>query len=150
MLFKRYMHESETTILGNVGESITLKTNKKTGVISSMKVSEGLNFGRFMELLERNWKDISKDNKEKFYIEVYYREEKDSATISIFNKDKLWIIKNVRDVDKIVKFIEDDIPCKKDDSIFYVDINGFGISIYDTLKENGYDVRKLECKILNN
>lgn len=115
-----------------------------------MKVSEGLNFGRFMELLERNWKDISKDNKEKFYIEVYHREEKDSATISIFNKDKLWIIKNVRDVDKIVKFIEDDIPCKKDDSIFYVDINGFGISIYDTLKENGYDVRKLECKILNN
>lgn len=59
----RYMHESERTILGNVGESITLKINEKTGVISSIKVSEGLNFGRFMELLERNWKDISKDNK---------------------------------------------------------------------------------------
>ena len=91
--------------------------------------------------------DISKTpEKEKFYMELYYREGKEPASIGIFNKDKLWIITNVYDVDEIIKFIENDIPCEKDNSIFYVDTN----SIYSTLKENGYDVRELECKILNN
>lgn len=90
----------------------------------------------------------SLDNKEKFYIEIYHREGKGSASIGIFNKDKFWIVRNVYNIDEIIKFIENDILCEKDNSIFYVDVNGLGVSIYDILKHNGYDVRKLEYKIL--
>lgn len=83
-------------------------------------------------------------------MEFYYREGKEPASIGIFNKDKLWIITNVYNVDEIIKFIENDTSCEKDNSIFYVDINGFGIDIYNILKHNGYNVCELECKILNN
>lgn len=104
----------------------------------------GLNIGESL-------KNISKTpEKEKFYMEFYYREGKEPASIGIFNKDKLWIITNVYNVDEIIKFIENDTSCEKDNSIFYVDINGFGIDIYNILKHNGYNVCELECKILNN
>lgn len=126
--------------------TIRIKANEDSNiVIDKDGIREGgLNIGESL-------KNISKTpEKEKFYMEFYYREGKEPASIGIFNKDKLWIITNVYNVDEIIKFIENDTSCEKDNSIFYVDINGFGIDIYNILKHNGYNVCELECKILNN